>query len=305
MRDDGPGLGLPLWVAAAVVLFWIAPRPPEAKPPLPEELQAMQRSADFVVRDTKAWQAAHGDRSLPWDDAKGHLSIVIDDVGRELHLLEKLTSLRYRLTFSVLPGSVYASGAQLRLKADRRRYREVLLHLPMEPHDAGHMRVGAEATETWLLSTDNADALRRKTEAALDRVPAAIGVNNHMGSKLTTDRAAMDAIMPVLEARKVFFLDSRTDAATQAAAAAEAAGVPHVSRQVFLDHDDDPEAIAAQFVEAVRLSKLGPTIAIGHPSAALYEVLARGLPDALDEGVAVYPLSHVLEHIAAGEAPSR
>ncbi len=302
VADNKPGMGLPLWVASAVVLFWIAPRPPQSSRQLPEDIAAMQRTADFVVRDTKQWQRDHGDRSLPWAEADGHLAIVIDDVGRELHLLEKLMSLRYRLTFSVLPGAVYADGVQLRLAADRRRYREVMLHLPMEPSDPAAMTAGLESQETFLLATDDAAALQQKTRAALDKVPAAIAVNNHMGSKLTADRDAMDAVMSVLDERKVFFLDSRTHHDTQGMAAAQSAGVPALSRQVFLDHDASAEAIAAQLDEAARLSKLGPTVAIGHPSAQMYEVLAKKLPELLDDGISVYPLSHVLEHQLRGEA---
>ncbi len=300
--DDQPGISLPLWIAAAVVLFWIAPRPPEAPRQLPEDVAATQRTIDFVVRDTRAWQRDHGDRSLPWEQADGHLAIVIDDVGRELHLLEKLLSLRYRLTFAILPGSIYASGAQLRLGADRRRYREIMLHLPMEPNDPSTMREGDEARETFLLTTDDAATLRLKTEAALDAVPAAVAVNNHMGSRLTADRRAMDAVMTVLADRNLFFLDSRTHHDTQGTVAAQSAGVPSLSRQVFLDHDLSAEAIAAQLDEAARLSKLGPTVAIGHPSAEMYEVLAEKLPALLEAGVAVYPLSHVLEHQLEGEA---
>lgn len=302
MGDEKPGWGLPLWIAAAVVLFWIAPRPPDAPRQLPEEALAMQRATEFVVRDTRQWQQDHGDQSLPWAEADGHLAIVIDDVGRELHLFEKLVSLRYPLTFSVLPGSVYAAGTQQRLDADRRRYREVMLHLPMEPSDAKAMHEGDEAKETFLLRTDDAETIRRKTEAALEQVPAAVGINNHMGSSLTADREAMDAVMQVLRDRKLFFLDSRTHHDTQGIAAASAADVPALSRQVFLDHDASAEAIAAQLDEAARLSKLGPTVAIGHPSAQMYEVLAAKLPELLEAGVAVYPLSHVLEHQLRGEA---
>lgn len=300
--DQKPGWGLPLWIAAAVVLFWIAPRPPEAPRQLPEDVLAMQRAANFVVRDAQQWQRDHGDQSLPWAEADGHLAIVIDDVGRELHLFEKLLSLRYRLTFSVLPGSVYAAGTQLRLDADRRRYREVMLHLPMEPADGKAMREGDEAKETFLLRTDDAETIRRKTEAALEKVPAAVGINNHMGSGLTADRDAMDAVMEVLSDRQLFFLDSRTHHDTQGIAAASAAGVPALARQVFLDHDASAEAIAAQLDEAARLSKIGPTVAIGHPSAEMYEVLAAKLPELLQQGVAVYPLSHVLGHQLRGEA---
>lgn len=268
----------------------------------------MQRNADLLWRDAQAWQREHGDRSLPWDEAQGHLAIVIDDVGRELHLFEKLLGLRYRLTFSVLPGSIYAPGVQLRLRADRRRYREVMLHLPMEPASAAMMQEGHEHEERFLLHDDDAATLREKTRAALARVPAAVGVNNHMGSRLTRDPAAMAAVMEVLAGRGLFFVDSRTIGDTVAEDAARAAGLPTLRREVFLDHDPSAEAIDAALLEAARLSRGHPVVAIAHPSVEVVEVLERRLPELFAQGVVVYPVSRLLRaraDSARDPAPSR
>jgi len=268
-----------------------------------EEIAALQRGIDRIVADARRWQAERGDRKLGWDVASGHLAIVVDDVGRELHLLEQLLGLRYELTFSVLPGAVFAAGAQLRLRADRRRYREILLHLPMEPDDPARMREGDEAREDFLLRADSADEQRRKLEAALARVPAAIGVNNHMGSRLTTDRAAMDAVMPVLAERGLVFLDSRTTAATVAELAAVDAGVPTLARRVFLDDDPSEAAIDAALLGAAELARQAPTVAIGHPSPELVAVLERRLPQLYDQGIGVYPLSALLRERARDRDP--
>lgn len=287
-------LSLAAWLVAACVLYLVAPSPPEPPPPSPEEVAAMQRATQLVVQQTQRWQAERGDRVIPWDEAEGHLAIVIDDVGRELHLLEQLLSLRYRLTFAVLPGSVYATGAQLRLRADRRRYREILLHLPMEPLEPDQMTEGAEATETFLLADDDPQTLQAKLHRALESVPAAVGVNNHMGSRLTTDRAAMGALMPILRERGLLFLDSRTHHETVAEDAAREANVPALSRHVFLDNEVTREAIEARLDEAVALSRTQPVVAIGHPSAELYAVLRRRLPELHARNIGVYPLSWVL-----------
>jgi polysaccharide deacetylase 2 family uncharacterized protein YibQ len=72
------------------------------------------------------------------------------------------------------------------------------------------MLEGQEPGETFLRVGDPPEAAARRARAALARVPGAVGVNNHMGSRLTAERAAMDALMPVLRARGLFFLDSRT-----------------------------------------------------------------------------------------------
>lgn len=282
------------WWVVAAVLFFVAPAPPPAPPTTAEDEAIFRRQVEQTVARTRRWQETRGDYAIPWDQAQGRLAVVIDDVGRELHFFDQLLALRFPLTFSVLPGSVYAAGAQLRLRADRRRPREILLHLPGEPLDAAKMVEGAEAAEQFLRVQDPPERLRLALEEALARVPAATGLNNHMGSRLTADRAAMDALMPVLRARGLFFLDSRTTAHSQGLAAAEAAGVPALGRDIFLDHDPRPEAILAQMRKAAARALETPTIVIAHPSQDVVDVLRAELPRLFREGIAVYPLGEFL-----------
>jgi polysaccharide deacetylase 2 family uncharacterized protein YibQ len=281
------------WVVIACAMFLLIPPPPEPPAVDPQDKAIRDRMAAWAVRDDEQWTAEEDDLTLPWAEAEGHLAIVIDDVGRELELFEKLLDLRYPLSFSVLPGSVYAVGVQQRLAADHRRPRDVLLHLPMEPVNPAAMG-GVEIGETFLLASDSPEQLRRKLDAALTRVPAAIGINNHMGSRLTTEAAAMAAIMPVLRERGLFFLDSRTNPETVAAREAEAAGVPTISRKVFLDHEPGREAIRQALREAAAHAREQPTVAIAHPSVDLVEVLREELPRLHQEKVVIYPLSQVL-----------
>lgn len=287
-------VGLVVWCAVAGALFLAAPAPPAPPGSTAEDEAIFQRTVDQTVEKTERWQAERGDRTIPWDEAEGHMAILIDDVGRELHLLGQLQALRYPLSFSVLPGSVYAAGAQLRLRSDRRRHRDVLLHLPCEPEDAAKMGDGPDAEETFLRLGDPPERLREALLAALERVPAAVGINNHMGSRLTADRAAMDALMPVLRERGLFFLDSWTTPASQGRAAAEAAGVPALGRDVFLDHDPAPGAILAQLAEAARRARDRPVVVLAHPSQAVVDILKEGLPRLHDEGIGIYPLREVL-----------
>ena len=284
------------WIAIACALFLLVAPPPDAPMDDPETEALRDRLAAWAVRDAEQWQREHGDRSLPWAEAEGHLAIVIDDVGRELDSFEKLLALRHPLTFAVLPSSSYAPGVQQRLAADHRRPREILLHLPMEPLDPEQMRSDVAAGEIFLLASDTPAQLRAKLERALAAVPAAIGINNHMGSRLSADRKAMQALMPVLRERGLFLLDSRTTPETLAAEQAAAAGVPFVSRKVFLDHDPAPAAIRRALARAAEFARDEPTVAIGHPSMALVEVLREDLPRLHDQGVTVVPLSQVIAH---------
>ena len=291
-------VSLTLWIALACVLLWLAPPPPPPPITTREDEAIFQRRVDQTVEKTLRWQRERGDQTLAWDQARGHLAIVIDDIGGELHLFEQLHALRFPLSFAVLPGATYTPGVQLRLRADRRRPREVLLHLPCEPIDAAKMADDVARGEQFLRALDPPEQLRATLTSALARVPAAVGVSNHMGSRLTGERAAMDVLMPTLRARGLFFLDSLTTPASQGRAAAEAAGVPTLARDVFLDVDPTPGAVLAALESAAQRARDRPVVIIAHPSQAVVETLREALPRLHREGIGVYPLRELLSRRA-------
>ena len=295
-REPALRWSLAAWGLAAALLLLLAPPPPPPPVTSAEDEAIFQRNVDQTVEKTRRWQLERGDETIEWDQARGHLAVVIDDVGRELHLFEQLHALRFPLTFSVLPGAVYAPGIQLRLRSDRRRPREILLHLPCEPEDPAKMAEGAESGERFLRAGDSPAQLQDALAEALRRVPGAVGVNNHMGSRLTAERAAMDALMPVLRARGLYFLDSRTTSRSQGLAAAEAAGLPALGRDIFLDVDPSSAAVLAQLELAAERAELRPVVVIAHPSPTVVETLREGLPRLRARGIGVYPLSELLAH---------
>src|SRR4029079_18505840 len=122
----------------------------------------------------------------------------------------------------------------------RQRRAEILLHLPMEPKNGEDPGPGA------LLQGMSDEELKEKTLAALRAVPGAVGVNNHMGSKLSEEEGPMTAVLRILAARGLFFLDSRTSAQTVGYKVARELGVPAAERQVFLDSDSHPQALHAE-----------------------------------------------------------
>ncbi|HFE47121.1 MAG TPA: divergent polysaccharide deacetylase family protein [Nannocystis exedens] len=284
-----------LWLTIASLALAMAPPPPPSPVLTLSEIRGLQESIDRALASADRWQQLRGDRQIPWAEARGHMAIVIDDIGRELHLFEQLYGLRYRLTFSVLPWAVYSAGVQLRLRSDRRRPREILLHLPMEPRNRAAMARDLADGQVFLQLDDPPATLRAKTEAALARVPAAIGVNNHMGSALTADRDADDTIVQLLHERDLFVLDSLTGPDSVLFDAAVAAGVPALRRSFFLDHDPKPKAIEHQLELAAAAALQEPVVVIAHPSSAVVEILRRELPRLHSKGITVVPLSKLLQ----------
>jgi len=210
------------------------------------------------------------------------LAIVIDDLGRDPSAAAAVLALPFPLTASVLPNLPFSADV-----ADRayRRGDHVMLHLPMEAESES----GAAQPEAVELRVGmNADQVRSILANMLATVPHAAGVNNHEGSRATADPALMNALMPAIRARGLYFIDSRTTAATVAYDAAESAGVPAASRKVFLDDTPTREAVLAQLELAARDARRdGSAIAIGHPRPATIAALAEGLPRLRADGVRI------------------
>jgi len=294
-----------VFVGGCAAAMGIAPPPPPVPLVRKGDRAVMDASVRAAAERARAWTRDHGDHVLPWEEADGHMAIVIDDVGRELHVFEALVSLRHRLTFNVLPGAPYTRGVQQRLLLDDRRPREVWLHLPMEPMRGELMTAGSEAQEVFLRVEDSPAVLRRKVAQALVAVPLAVGVGHHMGSRFTADRPALCAALAPICARGLAYLDARTTAASQAEGVAGTLGCPRVGRRhVFLDAQPGEAAIERALWSAAEASRKAPVVAIGHPTPALARVLARAEDELVRRRIGVYPLSELLSHLEPPEPTS-
>lgn len=199
------------------------------------------------------------------------LAIILDDLGNDRPAADSLLALPFPLTISVLP---YLPLSTEVAEEASRRGDEVLLHLPMESES---QEAGSEPVE--LRVGMNAAQVESALAGMLETVPHAAGANNHQGSRATADPALMEALMPALRQRGLFFVDSRTTAATVAYDMAERQGVRAASRKVFLDDTPAREAILAQLeLAAADAERNGEAIAIGHPRPATIAALTEGVP---------------------------
>ncbi len=216
------------------------------------------------------------------------LAVVIDDLGRSLEEVDALTSIGVALTYSVLPFESRTPAVVARLAG---LGEEILCHLPMEP--LGPLDPGPGA----LRSTMSAAELVRATQSALAAVPGATGVNNHMGSGMSSHRQAMTTVLEVLVDHGLYYLDSRTTADTVGYSVARELGLAAGERQVFLDADRDPAAILTQFRRLLDVARSrGGAIAIAHPYPETLAILQQELPLLLDLGFEIVPASELLDH---------
>ena len=231
-------------------------------------------------------QPSPGEPAAPERPA-GHVALVIDDLGRSLEDLDALAALGVPISYAVLPYEERTAEVVARLQ---RESREILCHLPMQPGNGSDPGPGA------LQASMSEVALATAARDAIARVPGAVGVNNHMGSSLTTDAAAMGSILQVLQQDGLFFLDSRTSAGSVGYQLARSLGLPSAERDVFLDPDPSPEAIREQFRRLLERSRSeGAAIAIAHPLPSTLAVLREEVPRARAAGFTFVPVSFLLD----------
>jgi polysaccharide deacetylase 2 family uncharacterized protein YibQ len=231
--------------------------------------------------------SVHG-TSLASSANPARLAIVIDDLGNSLHAGLTAIALPADVTFAVMPHRKHSK--RLAERAGRLG-KDVILHAPMSTVNG--LNLGAGALNESLGEIE----FKTKLAFAIESIPYAKGINNHMGSQLTTNSVAMAWVMDVLKEKQFFFLDSRTSAKSVGFSTAQTMGLPSASRDIFLDNEMDIEHIHIQFKKAIAVAeKYGSAIAIGHPYKSTLTYLQHILPQVEGTHLKVVRISELLEY---------
>ncbi len=191
------------------------------------------------------------------------LAIILDDIAF-FNEVKKIKSLPFKITPSFFPPSKRHPNTYKYTKD----FKVYMIHLPMEAYHFA--RVESQTLET----NDSLQTIEERIKKLKKLFPAAKYLNNHTGSKFTSNLKAMEKFLPVLKKYNLNFLDSRTSPNTKAQTAAKEFNMTLLSRDIFLDNIGDVSYIRHQLKEAVRISKKrGYAIAIGHPRKATFKAL--------------------------------
>ena len=216
------------------------------------------------------------------------ISIIIDDLGYELEAGRRAIDLPGPLAYAILPGT---PRARILAELANDNGKEVLLHLPLQaaeydgPIEPGSIMLDMSRT-----------AFQAAFDSAIESVPFAVGVSSHRGSLLTRHPGHMGWLMEEIQRREgLFFIDSYTTHESVALRIAAESGVTAIKRDVFLDHNQRPEAVRAEFQRLIKLARLrGKAVGIGHPYPATLELLEREIPRLAKEGIELVPISQLI-----------
>jgi len=196
---------------------------------------------------------------------KPRLAIIIDDVGSKSQI-KAIKSLHLPLTMSFLPPSK-ARPNTAKLAAKETFY---MVHLPME---AQHFN--AEEPDTLRVS-DSQKKVYNRIKYIKKIFPKVKYINNHTGSKFTSNQTAMNNLISALNKNHITFIDSRTTSKTKAPLVSKNFHLKYISRDVFLDHHTDKPYILKQIKIAIEVAKRkGSAIAIGHPHKNTLQALSE------------------------------
>jgi len=195
---------------------------------------------------------------------KPRLVIIIDDVAYK-HQADAIKSVNLKLTPSFFP----ATSAHPETPVLARRFSFYMIHLPMQALG------GFKGAEIGTLTVDDDyEKIAKKLQSIKRDFPNLKYINNHTGSRFTSDAAAMDRMMRAVRDENLIFVDSKTTSPTKVYGAAKKYSMPYIARDVFLDHDGSKAAVRKQLKYAVELAKKRSyAIAIGHPHKNTLEVL--------------------------------
>lgn len=265
----------------------------------PEQRSAYeaQVSRDSQIQEFKREKAISLNTaiSLPQEPTqaktKGKIAMLLDDLGNKTIRYFLLEQIPYKLNLAILPG--LNNSQELVKKYGMDEPRELLLHMPMEPiaqgADQESMHMQLKKYQYMIYSTDSAKLIKKKLNNALDALDGKgiiKGINNHMGSYVTSSPNMMVSIVKWAKKRDLYFMDSLTVRDSKAYEVAKKEKVKAYHNEAFIDGTDESGYIMAQLKRVEELvSKNGQAVAIGHITRThTIEALFQWMPSMVSKG---------------------
>jgi polysaccharide deacetylase 2 family uncharacterized protein YibQ len=203
-------------------------------------------------------------------------AIIIDDFGGGAGGVQDFLEGNVPITAAVMP---FTEKSKEHAEWAHKNGLDVMVHLPMEPKKGKRSWLGPKPITVDLTPEE----VRQRVLEAIQSVPYAIGLNNHMGSLAVENEKIVRAIVEVAKERKLFIIDSGTSMGTKFPEIAKELGVPIMKRDVFLDDISSATHVKKQMIRLAKVTEIkGTGIGIGHVgikgkacSTGVYESIAE------------------------------
>ena len=244
----------------------------KTKEPKPKIEQKVIKKVEFK----KSSDGHESEIKVTW--SRPRLVLIIDDVAT-MQQASAIKSIPLHLTPSIFPATKGHPDTPQIAKG----FSFYMIHLPMQAMSNDGAEIGT------LKVGDSIERMTKTLQNIKRDFPNLKFINNHTGSRFTSDFESMDKFMSVVKNEGITFMDSKTIANTKVYDAAKKYGMRYIARDVFLDHDGSKAAVTSQLKYALKLAKeKGYAIAIGHPHKNTLEVIKSYTKEILKEVDVVY-----------------
>ncbi|MCB1393720.1 divergent polysaccharide deacetylase family protein [Nitrobacter sp.] len=188
------------------------------------------------------------------------VAIVVSGLGiGTTKTIDAIMKLPSAVTLAFTP---YSSDPGKLVEQARAQHHEVLLQLPMEPHDYPDNDPGPQTLLTTLGTDQNIDRLRWQ----LSRFQGYVGLTNFMGARFVTAVAAMQPIIREAAKRGLGYLDDGTAPTSVAGQLAKGQAMPFIKADLTIDAVPTSVEIDKTLARLEELAK-GRGTAVGMTSA--------------------------------------
>lgn len=221
----------------------------------------------------------------------GKIAIIIDDFGYyDNSTVDQFLNLDYDITVSIIPGQKHSNKIVELARAQQKAY---MIHLPMEAEEEK-----VEQGDFTILTSLPDTVIAERVENAINAIPGAVAINNHMGSRTTADARVMGVVLKKVKDNQKIFIDSHTSAHSVVPKIASQKNVKYEVNNGFLERKrgEDKDYIRGKLAAIAKIAqKRGKAIVIGHPYEETIKVLSEELPKLEKQGFKIVPITEVIQ----------
>ena len=274
-----------------IILLIVLPEERQESSPLTEDTAAVKPVTEENINKTSEKIITDKQKSTVITDnrieKKKKLYFIIDDAGYNIDKLTPFLNFPGSLTIAVLPGLPHSEESARLINSSGK---QVFLHQPMEAVGKNNPGPGA-----IMLGMDK-NEIRMTLKKNIESTPFIKGLNNHMGSAITSNPEMMEAILKTASDNKLIFTDSLTTGSSSCKEVAEKLGITIAQRDIFLDNVDNREAIMESINSGLNIAEnKGYAVMIGHVwSSELANTMMEIYPNLIEEGFTLEEMSELL-----------
>jgi len=224
-----------------------------------------------------------------------YVAIIINGFGNGAEGTREFMYMDIPFTAAVLPGGTYTRDEARQLLANGK---EVIIHMPME---ARNMR-NVTLPEINIMDSNTKAEARAALLKAIDQIPGATGINNHLGARVMENEELLTTILSTAQEHNLYFVDSLTENSSKALEIGENLGIQVYTAEILIDGRRDIRRIERNLRSAgEQAAEEGFAIVVGHVGQEVGKTTAQAIQNMYIElsqkGVHFVTMSELIEKL--------